>query len=385
MARASDQPLGQVLRTRPWLTAVHVVVRLLDAVCAITLPATLAGAVNAVLGRGDTTDALLWLCVVLVTATAAELVAETVDVRLVTAATAGLRRRLVTHLLRLDLRGQRRFRDGDLLSRFLEGAAETGRLVPVLTGAVVSGLTSLAGIVALLVIDLWTGLLFLVGAPLVLLLANGFLRRVTVLTQDYQRIQGELSTRFLGAVRGARTIRAAGTVAREIDRVLAPLPALRESGRAFWLAQRDISWRLSVIAPLLQVGVLATAGYGVWAGRVSPGALIAVGGYLGHAMGLLRQFGALGAFGRVRGSAARVGEPLVIPPATAGSAPAPATGRGDVRLRGVRVTMDDRTVLDGIDLDLPAGASVAVVGAAGAGKSSLAAVRADCGNRIRAR
>ncbi|HEX6355298.1 ABC transporter ATP-binding protein [Actinophytocola sp.] len=356
------------------MSAAYAAVRVLDAACAIALPATLASAVDAALGRVPTATALVWLCVVLVAATTAELVAELVEVRVVTAATAGLRRRIVDHVLRLDLRGQRRFPDGDLLSRLLEGTTETGRAVPVAAGAAVSGLTSIAGIVALLVIDLWTGLVFLAGAPLVLLLANGFLRRVTVLTQDYQRIQGELATRLLGAIRGIRTVRAAGTVNREVDRVLAPLPALRASGRAFWLAQRDIGWRLSLIAPALQVGVLATAGYGVWAGRVSPGALIAVGSYLGYAMGVLRQLGVLGQFGRVRGSAQRVAEALDIVPASSGTARFPASGRGAVRMRGIQLVIDGHVVLDDIDLDVPAGASVAVVGVSGTGKSSLAAI-----------
>ncbi|WP_425458334.1 ATP-binding cassette domain-containing protein [Actinomadura chibensis] len=60
--------------------------------------------------------------------------------------------------------------------------------------------------------------------------------------------------------------------------------------------------------------------------------------------------------------------PAVRPPARPRPLP---DGPGRLRLRGVTVRAGGRAVLDGLDLDVPPGAAVAVVGASGAGKSLL--------------
>ncbi|MBS0562113.1 MAG: ATP-binding cassette domain-containing protein, partial [Proteobacteria bacterium] len=52
-----------------------------------------------------------------------------------------------------------------------------------------------------------------------------------------------------------------------------------------------------------------------------------------------------------------------------GAAPAPAPPR--IRLRGLRKAFGDKQVLDGVDLDVPVGTSLVVIGGSGSGKSVL--------------
>ncbi|MBT2450200.1 ABC transporter ATP-binding protein [Streptomyces sp. ISL-43] len=106
-------------------------------------------------------------------------------------------------------------------------------------------------------------------------------------------------------------------------------------------------------------------------GRLSPAGLLAVSGYLFLASGMVDQIDALLAIAQARAGARRLAEVLRHEP------PAEGTGSvtpkdGAVRLRGVTVLRAGERVLDRLDLDLPAGAAVALVGRTGAGKSVLA-------------
>ncbi|MBL1101061.1 ABC transporter ATP-binding protein [Streptomyces coffeae] len=369
--RTGHHLLSRLLRSAPGWNAAYATAAISSAGASLLLPMTLGSTVDSAL-TGRPFPAFL-LCAVLLLAALAEVAGELLDARSTVQGTAWLRYRVLRHILSLDLGGQRRFLPGEFLSRLLQSTAETARLMPAAVGSLTSLATALGGIVGLLLIDLWSGAAFLLGVPLIFIIAKGLLRRSTQLTEDYQQAHGDLAARFMDAMQGMRTIRAAGTVERETARVLAPLAALRTSGERYWRLQRDAGWLLSLIAPVVQVAVLAIAARGVMTGRVSPGELLAVTGYLTHAFGIFRQVGVLAQIGQVRGSANRLRAVLDIPPAPAGGAPLP-TGKGTLSLRGVRVEAEGSPLLDGIDLTFPAGSEVAVVGRSGVGKSTLAAV-----------
>jgi ATP-binding cassette, subfamily C, bacterial CydC len=87
--------------------------------------------------------------------------------------------------------------------------------------------------------------------------------------------------------------------------------------------------------------------------------------------------GAAARLGTVRAAGARLFDVLDTPPALTPRATASPAPAGDgLRIRGLRVRYgpDESWALDGIDLDVPPGRRIAVVGASGSGKSTLAAV-----------
>ncbi|MGH8916949.1 MAG: ATP-binding cassette domain-containing protein, partial [Actinomycetes bacterium] len=189
----------------------------------------------------------------------------------------------------------------------------------------------------------------------------------------YQQLLAAIITRLLDAHRGIRTIRASGTLERDIGRILLPLPELHHTGRQVWAVQRQVSWQLSLLGPMLQVLVLSVGGFVLAAGGITAGQLVAAASYVGLALGSVGLFDILVALLTCQVGAGRVGEVLDTAPSIP-SLPQPVTvspGPGHVELRDVSVRMEQRAILDHLDLSMPSGTSVAIVGGSGTGKTVL--------------
>src|SRR6266536_1750965 len=283
------------------------------------------------------TAALARLAALLAVMAAADVLAPLAAAGYEASSTAWLRRRLLDRALALGVGGPRRLDPGDLLSRVGADAPATAQVLPDLLQAAVAVLTGAGAVVALALLG-----------------------------------------RLLEALAGIRTIRASGTAGREAGRVLAPLEELSATGRRLWQVQRRIAWGVGLLVPLEETVVLAVAGLGLAAGRLTPGDLLAAVGYTRLALGLFEQVDVLVAAARARAGAARAADALDDPAAPAQARPAPPmalpAGGGSVSLRGVAVRAGRERVLDRLDLDVPAGACVALVGRSGAGKTTLASL-----------
>jgi ATP-binding cassette, subfamily B, bacterial RamA/AmfB len=292
-----------------------------------------------------------------------------------TASTVWLRGRLVARVLGLGVAGLRRFDAGDLVNRTGSNAATAAAAGSVTVSSVVGLLTSVGAVVALFLLHPLLGVVFVVAAPAGLAVLAVFVRRSSSLYGVYQSLQGDVATRFVDAMGGVRTIRSAGTTDREVARVLAPLPQLAAAGHGTWQLQGAVTWRMLLLAPLVEVGVLALAGVMVANGPLSPGDLIAAAGYTTLGLTFFDQGSILIALSRSRAAARRVAAVLTPPPSPprSGRAALPEGG-GELVLAGVTVRAGDKVVLDRLDLRVPAGASVALVGASGSGKSTVAEV-----------
>ncbi|MFI8215337.1 ABC transporter ATP-binding protein [Streptomyces sp. NPDC085932] len=339
----------------------------------LLLPAALGRTLDLLLAHAPATRWVLY-CAGLVLSLALLDAAQTVltgtaDAR----ATAWLRRRLTGHVLGTGPRAADRFGSGDLVARLVGNAAEAGT-TPAARAALLAALAGPVGaVVALGLIDWWLAAVFLAGAPLLTLLLRAVARDTAESAAHYQRAQGRIAAALAEAVEGIRTVRAAGTQDRETARVLRPLPELSRAGHHMWRVQGRAAARAVAVAPLLHLGVVAVAGVLLTRDRLSAGEVLAASRYAVLATGVGVLVGRLAGLARARAAARRLGEVETEPATVFGTRRLP-DGPGRLELRGVTARRGGRTVLDGVDLVVPGGTALAVVGRSGTGKSLLAAL-----------
>ncbi|MFR9731043.1 ABC transporter ATP-binding protein [Saccharopolyspora sp. MS10] len=335
--------------------------------CALLLPQATATAVDAAVAGGGVLGPVLWALLLGAGGVAAQVLSGLLSARTTASTTAQLRSELAERLVRLGHRGP--LPPGDAVSRLTGDCAGAGQITATVVDLGTAALLAVGAVTALFLLDWRIALVYLVAVPFAARLARTHLRRTAADLLAYQEASGELGARLLDAVAGLRTIAAAGVAEQEAARVLRPLDRLAAAGAGTWRTQARLVWRAGLLVPLVQIAVLGAAGTGVLAGRLSLGEVLAALGYATTGLGIVRRPGAFTALSRARSCAVRLDEVRSPRPERSGTRPAPE-GPGEVRLRGVVV----EGALRGIDLLVPAGTIVAVVGRSGAGKSALAEV-----------
>lgn len=364
--------LQTIQRGRGW-TGLLVVASLTLAGVETAFPAVLGRTVDAALGGRDSMPWLVACGLLVGMLIGSGALIELAGGMSTARATAWLRRSALDHVLALGTRSARRFQVGDIAARMVGNAADAGRAGTVLVRTIAAAVPALGGIVALALIDPLLCLTFLLGAPMLLVLVRSNVRDSTELAERYLRVQGRIASRLVDALAGARSIAAAHTTDRERRRVLAPLPELHDAGMGMWRVQTRLAAQQALLVPVLQIAVLAVAGIELGRGRISPGQVLAATLYVGLAGGIGSVVSSVSRFARVRAAAGRITEVLAEPAADYGVARLP-DGRGRVEFCAVTVRDRGLPVLRELDLIIPGGALVAVVGRSGSGKSLLAAL-----------
>jgi len=216
----------------------------------------------------------------------------------------------------------------------------------------------------------------LAPVPFVILIANRYGHKSRPAMQEAQQRIAELTADAEENVSGVRVVKAFAQEERQLDRFRHTVQRVFDQQMIATRIQAFYNPLISFLPNLGLGAILLFGGRRVIDGSLSLGAFTAFYAYLLMLISPMRTLGyMLGAAQRSTASGARIFQVLDREPriASAPGAPALPDGGGRVVLRGAGLTFEgaNHAALSDIDLEIPAGQVVALVGAMGSGKSAL--------------
>ncbi|HST49391.1 ABC transporter ATP-binding protein [Jatrophihabitans sp.] len=288
-----------------------------------------------------------------------------------------LRVKAFAHLQRLSLDYYERELGGRIMTRMTTDVdALSNFLQTSLASALISVLTLVGVLVALLLLDAQLALVLVAALP-ILLAATLVFRRLSV--PAYVEARERVSTVNAQFQENVAGVRVAQVFRREQRNAQVFLGAARDYRDSRLRAQIYISTYfpfVQLLADLSGAAVLAFGAHRLAHGSLSAGSLIAFFLYLDAFFGPVQQLSQVfDGYQQASVGLSRLKELLGTPtgtPEPAEPRPVPAL-RGEITLTGVEFHYPGTTrpAVSGIELRIPAGQSVALVGQTGAGKSTL--------------
>ena len=374
--------LGLVAHRLRWTIAGAIASGLSWQAAAIAAPLLVRRAVDVGIVGGDRT-ALWWACAGVVALGCVEAVAggtrHYFAIRNRALADAQVRDGIFRRALELDARYHDRVGAGELISRASNDAELVARLFDSIGHTVGYVLTVVGTAAVLLVIDWRLAVAVLAPLPLLSIGFGRYSRRYAERTKVNQERLGELTTLVEETVAGIRVIKGLGAGAalegrfrRQSDEVV---------HTALGVAAVDAVF-LPALEALPLVGTLVVLWYGghrVVAGDITVGTFALFSFYLALLVNPLRTIGQrVSTVQRAAAASRRIVDVLHAEPVVVESPrPRAFPELADVRFEDVTFSYgEERPILDGFTLEIPAGTSLALVGATGSGKSTAAALLA---------
>src|SRR5215472_2519408 len=297
-----------------------------------------------------------------------------------------LRRRLFAHFQRLPIAFHEHYTSGRVISRQVSDIDSISDLFDESLASLVSAVLSLLLVGAgMLLLDWRLALVVLAGFPPLAVLSAWFRRESSIAYRRTRTTIAQVIVQFVETFGGIRAVQAFRREGRNQE-------IFGSLNQDYAEATLRSQWLLAIFFPgvtlvgNLAIGaVLLYGGYRVIGGDMKVGVLVTFLLYLQRFFDPLQD---LSQFYNTFQSAAAALEkisgvldedPAVPEPPAPAALPAPAdparSGR-TVRFESVRFGYRDEPVLPGLDLTIPAGQTAALVGATGAGKTTIARLMA---------
>jgi ATP-binding cassette subfamily B protein len=286
-----------------------------------------------------------------------------------------LRNDLFLHLTRLPVRFYQETRIGDVMSRAANDLSAVRMVLgPGIMYTASTGATFLGTVVFMLTIS--PALLGLALLPLLLvsILVRRYGRQIHARFESVQEQLSTLTAVVQENLAGARVVRAYVQEGHEEGRFDAANREYLDRSRRLVHLTGVLYPGIQVLMGVGSVLVLGLGGTMVVRGTITLGEFVAFGAYLAMLHWPMIALGwVINLLERGDASMGRIAELLDAAPAIRdGPAALAAPVRGDLRIRGLSFAYGDGPlVLHDIDLDVEAGATVAVIGPTGSGKSTL--------------
>ena len=291
-----------------------------------------------------------------------------------------LRERLFSHVLGLNIGYHDKAQTGQLMSRASSDLMQIQAFI-VMIPITLSNVIQLFAVATILFItDPVLAIVAMLPLPFVNLSARRFSNRIHPISIAVQAEQAQLANVVEESVSGVRVVKGFGAEQVQFDKLE------KEADDIFGEAMKAAKIRsnflpaIDVLPALGAVGVLGVGGHRVLSGQLSIGDLVAFNVYLTLLVWPLRNIGMIVALGqRAAAALVRIHEVLsttseITDPEVAKTLPHSVTSRlGAIKFDHVEFGYDSALpVLRNFNLEVAAGESIAIVGATGSGKSTVA-------------
>ena len=376
--RAGLSLLWQLVRRYRGVAALSIVGAIIWMATVVAIP-TIVGMVVDVAANGDERSELVPLFFWLLAAGGVQAVGISVrryfGFKLSYRAEADVRNRIFTHVQRLAFSFHDVTSTGELMARASSDLSQLRMILAMLPITIANIAMFLVVTLALVIIDPVLGSVAALMIPAMFFTSTRFANRVVGYSFDIQQRLSELSHVVEESVTGIEVVKSYGQEPQQQNKL--ELKAMSIYRSAMGLAkERAIHRPLFEIIPALgTVAVLAVGGIRVVDGSITIGEFVAFTQYIAVLVLPLMITGWFFAnLPRAAASATRIDDLLSTAPEIA-EPDKPVrlrAGRGEIRFEDVSFAYPDGTaVLDGVNLVVPGGTSVGVVGATGAGKTTI--------------